>query len=179
MYKIIVPDREFYDEEKNEFFTKKGGSFTIEHSLISISKWESKWEIPFLHQKEKTREQLIDYIKCMTLTQNVPDYIYSMLTQENFKEISNYINSNKTATTIKHSDHKRNTQIITSEIIYYCMVALNIPFECQKWHLNRLLMLIQVCNEKNKPSKNMDRRSLNKRNSAKNAARRARSGSRG
>ena len=179
MLKITVPDREFYDETNNEFFIKKGATFYIEHSLISISKWESTWEMPFLSHKEKTKAQLTDYVRCMTLTQNIPDYIYDMLTQDNFRDINKYINSKKTATTIKTSDHKKNNQIITSELIYYFMVALNIPFECQKWHLNRLLTLIQVCNEKNKPSKKMNRRDLNRRNSATNAARRARSGSRG
>lgn len=180
MLQITVPGQESWNEATNEFINTKDVTLTLEHSLVSLSKWESKWCKPFLTKENKTIEETIDYIKCMTLTQNVPSDVYSRLTPQNIKQINEYIENPHTATTI-HSNQKgsRNSEIITSELIYYWMTALQIPWESQKWHLNRLLTLIQVCNIKNAPPKKMSQRELMSRNAALNAARRQRLHSRG
>lgn len=180
MLKITVPAREIYLEQTNEFVEIKGQMLQLEHSLISLSKWESKWCKPYLSTKEKTREEIIDYIRCMTLTPNVKPEVYYCLTDENVEQISNYIEAPMTATTF--SDGKKgagNKEIVTAEIIYYWMIANNIPWECQKWHLNRLITLIRVCSIKNTPSKKMSRSEIMNRNAALNAARRNKLNSKG
>lgn len=171
MLNIVVPDQEFFNEETQEFFTLKGQTLQLEHSLVSLSKWESKWNKPFLSKNEKTLKETIDYIRCMTITQNVKPYIYDMLTNENILDINKYIDSPMTATTF-NVQNTPSREIVTSEIIYYWMISLNIPLECQKWHLNRLLTLIRVCNLKNAPSKKMSKKEIMSRNAALNAARR-------
>lgn len=174
MLQITVPlVPESYDSINNEFIDAKTVTIQLEHSLVSLSKWESKWCKPFLSKKEKTDEEIIDYIKCMTITQKVNPEVYDKLTVENVTDINNYIYAPMTATTFRDDKSgKINNEIVTSELVYYWMVALNIPFECQKWHLNRLLTLIRVCNVKNQPPKKMSKRDLMSRNAALNAARR-------
>ena len=171
MLKITIPTIEQYDEVLNEFITSKEQSLQLEHSLVSLSKWESKWKKPFLTRDEKTIEETIDYIKCMTITQNVPDSIYNGITNDNIVNVRAYIEDDMTATKFSNQKKTINREVITAEIIYYWMVALNIPFECQKWHLNRLLTLVNVCNLKNTPPKKMSRRELMSRNASLNAAR--------
>lgn len=182
MLKIVIPDIEEWDESKECFVTSKGTTLQLEHSLISLSKWESKWNEPFLGNKNMTDEKTIDYIRCMTLTQGVDPDVYRRLTNKNFEEIRQYIEAPMTATWFapdrnKHG-HSRG-EIVTSEVIYYWMIALNIPFECEKWHLNRLITLVQVCNEKNKPAKKMSRKEIMSSNKSLNAARRAAMNSKG
>lgn len=174
MLQITIPSTEMWDEVNERFIKTKEQTLCLEHSLVSLSKWESKWHKSFLSSKEeKTVEETIDYIKCMTLTQNVNPEVYTRLSQENFKEINEYIENPMTATKIYEDKGGRpNRETITSELIYYWMIALNIPMECQKWHLNKLLMLIRVCNLKNKPPKKMSKRQLMSRNASLNAARR-------
>lgn len=172
MLEIIVPGREFFDEDKNEFVTTKPTKLTLEHSLISLSKWESKWEKPFL-SSDKTVPETIDYIRCMTLTQNVDPLIYNALNNENVQAVIKYIESPMTATKVKSQKHARNSETVTAELIYYWMIALNIPFECQKWHLNKLLTLIEVCSIKNQPQKKMSKSEILRSNRELNAARRA------
>jgi hypothetical protein len=180
MLQIVIPAtakaKEYYDEAKNEFIQVKEGKevhLTLEHSLVSLSKWESKWCKPFLGKEIKTTEETIDYIKCMTLTQNVDPDVYYRMTNDNIEQIKEYIDNPHTATTIYEDPNTpKSRETITSELIYYWMIALNIPFECQKWHLNRLLTLIRVCNIKNKPPKKMTQRQLLSRNAQLNAARR-------
>ena len=173
MLQIKVPAIELWDERNNEFVETKEQTLQLEHSLVSLSKWESKWNKPFLTQKEKTFEETMDYIRCMTITQNVKPEVYGRLTNQNIVEINKYIEAPMTATTF--SNDKRgdiNGEQITAELIYYWMIALNIPFECQKWHLNRLITLIKVCNIKNSPQKKRSKRDVMSRNAALNAARR-------
>lgn len=172
MLQITIPSAELWDEEKQEFITTKKYVLQLEHSLVSISKWESKWNKVFLSKDDKTYNEIIDYIKCMTITQNIPDEAYRCITKNNVKEIEEYISAPMTATWFSNEKAKGvNREKVTSELIYYWMIALNIPFECQKWHLNRLLTLIKVCNIKNTPPKKMSKRSLMQRNAALNAAR--------
>lgn len=154
MLKITIPVTEQWDESRGEFIYSKEQTLTLEHSLVSLSKWESKWCKAFLSNKQKTREETLDYIKCMTLTQNVDPDVYNCLTNEHISEINKYIEAPMTATYFSESNKgKRNNEVVTAELIYYWMIAQNIPFECQKWHLNRLLALIRVCNIKNNPGK--------------------------
>ena len=173
MLRITVPiSPEEWDEEKQEFVEPKVQILQLEHSLVSLSKWESKWCKPFLSSKEKTSEETMDYIKCMTITQNVDPDVYNHLTAKNIEEINNYIYAPMTATTFSDDKNgKANREIITSELVYYWMVALQIPFECQKWHLNRLITLIRICNIKNNPPKKRSKREIMTRNAALNAAR--------
>lgn len=179
MLTITIPERELFNDQTQEFITVKGQTIQLEHSLVSLSKWESKWNKPFLDNKDKTIEQTLDYIKCMTITQNVHDYIYKCLTNANIEAINNYIDAPMTATTFNNTNNSSNREIVTSELIYYWMVSLNIPFECQKWHLNRLLTLIRVCNVKNAPPKKMSQQEIMSRNAALNAARRKKLNSNG
>jgi hypothetical protein len=172
MLKVTVPIPELYDEITNEFISSKEQILNLEHSLVSLSKWESKWHKPFLTMDEKTVEETVDYIKCMTITQNVDEKIYDYITNENIQQVREYIEAEMTATKFSNEKKTTNREIITAEIIYYWMIAFNIPFECQKWHLNRLLTLINVCNIKNSPQKKMGRKELATRNTALNAARR-------
>ncbi len=173
MLQIVIPGQELWDEQKQEFINTKEQVLQLEHSLISLSKWEAKWCKVFLSKQEKTQEETIDYIKCMTITPNVDPEVYNHLTRENIKEIEDYIAAPMTATYFSSDNAgKSSREQVTSELIYYWMIALNIPFECQKWHLNRLLTLIKVCNIKNQPPKKMSKREIMSRNAALNAARR-------
>jgi len=174
------PESEYFDPKRGENgeFVKipasKAYDLNLEHSLISISKWESKWHVPFISKDGHTEEQTLYYIKCMTINPNIPDSVYDRLTSEDIKAISDYINDPMTATTVTDLSNKRaKSEIITSELIYYWMTALQIPFECEKWHINRLLKLIEVCNVKNTPPKKMSKNEIIDRNKALNEARRA------
>lgn len=173
MLRITVPALEQWDEAKQEFVYSKGQTLQLEHSLVSLSKWESKWQKAFLSKQEKTAEETMDYVRCMTITQNVDPSVYSRLTRENIVQINDYISAPMTATTFRDDGSKSGgREVVTAEIIYHWMIALNIPLECQKWHLNRLLTLVKVCNIKNSPSKKMSKSEIMKQNAALNAARR-------
>lgn len=181
MLRLTIPAREFYIEETNEFITTKEQTLQLEHSLVSLSKWESKWCKSFISSREeKTREETIDYIKCMTITQNVDPSVYTYLTQDNINKVLEYINAPMTATFFSDDKTgKTNREPITSELIYYWMVSLQIPFKCEKWHLNRLITLIRVCNLKNQPPKKMSKRDIMSRNARLNAARRQKHNTKG
>lgn len=177
MLTIIIPKSQLWDAIKEEFLYSKEYTLVLEHSLVSISKWESKWHKPFISDEKKTHTETVDYIKCMTLTQNVEEKAYDMLTEENLKEVSDYIQNKMTATWFNEPKDKTpgpiKKEVITSELIYYWMIALEIPFECQKWHLNRLLTLIKVCNAKAKAANTKPNKRKTLQNNAElNAARR-------
>ena len=180
MLEITVPETELWDEARQEFISIDRTTLKLEHSLVSLSKWESKWLKPFLVKDSKTNEEMYDYIRCMCLNKAVDPKVFNALTADNINAINSYINNPMTATTFganKKTGISRET--VTSELIYYWMIALNIPFECQKWHLNRLLTLIEVCNVKNAPPKKYSQRELMSRNSALNKARRKKYNSKG
>lgn len=182
MLYITVPGVDAFNESTGEFITIKETKLALEHSLVSVSKWESFTSKPFLqNDPPKTTDELLLYIKCMTITQNVDPMVYSVLTDQNIKDINKYIESPMTATTIYDQSTGRGgkRQIITSEIIYYWMISYNIPFECQKWHLNRLLTLINVLSIKNAPPKKMSRSEALSRQRAMNKARRQTLGTKG
>ena len=184
MLQIVIPEREFFDERRGlhgEFVSNKSYTIQLEHSLVSLSRWESKWKKSFLSNKNPlTQEELVDYIRCMTIDKNVPEEAYLALGTEELQQIKEYIDDPHTATTIYD---RRNMpprhETITSELIYCWMIECGIPFECQKWHLNRLLTLIKVCNIKQSPEKKMSRQSIYNQNRELNALRRARLGSTG
>lgn len=173
MLKIIVNRTEFYDEEAEEFIARDGTTLRFEHSLVSLSKWESNFEKPFLGKVDKTQEETLWYVKAMSLDPEVPEEIFSKLDETHYKLIHDYIDAKMTATWFhEEQEPKQSSETITSELIYYWMVALNIPFECQHWHLNRLITLIRVCNLKNQPPKKLSRAEIAARNRALNAKRR-------
>lgn len=181
MLHITIPAMELWDERKQEFILRKEQTLQLEHSLVSLRKWESKWRKPFLSNKAKTYEETIDYIKCMTITQNVSPETYDYLTNDNITQINDYISAPMTATTFSNEEGKRGRRrVVTAELIYYWMIALQIPSEYQKWHLNSLLALIQVCNIENNPKKKKQNpKDTASQYAALNAARRQKLNSRG
>ena len=185
MLRITVPAiqiGEGFDESKGEFvpIMSKKQTLQLEHSLVSLSKWEAKWRKPFLSKEGRTPEESIDYVRCMTLTQNVDPSVYMALTPQLLAEVSAYIDASMTATSFpKRRNGQMSSEYVTSELIYYWMVSYQIPFECQKWHLSRLLTLIHICNVKNAPPKKMSHQEIMSRNRALNAARRKKYKTRG
>lgn len=145
MLTLHIPEQELYSEETATFIDIPGQKLVLEHSLVSLSKWEAKWHKPFLSKTDKTAEEVLDYVKCMTITQNVNPVVYHGLNHLHMQIITDYINDPMSATTFRDMNNKPSREIITAEIIYYWMISFNIPIECQKWHLNRLLSLIKVC----------------------------------
>lgn len=181
MLTLIIPPTELFDEETSRFIKVKGTTLQLEHSLVSVSKWEAKHHKIFLDNSyKKSNDEIIDYIKCMTLTQNVDPLVYVSLNQKAINDIQEYIQNPMTATHFNEDNIKKTAkkgpkqdEKMSSEMIYYYMVAAQIPFECQKWHLNRLLVLLRICGLKNQDPKKMSKSDLNSRYRSINAARRA------
>lgn len=174
MLKITVKGGEIFNEETFEVSYTKDTVLQLEHSLISLAKWESKWHKPYLEDMDKrTAEEYLDYIRCMTITQNVDPSVYTRLSYDNLMEIKNYMDDTMTASWFNDKQTPKSKQkAVTAELIYYWMISLQIPFECEKWHLNRLLTLIRVCNIENSPKKKMRKGDIYKQNRALNEARR-------
>lgn len=182
MLEITIPDGEYFDEANGRFASIRGQTIRLEHSLVSISKWEAKWHKPFLSNKGQTNEEAIDYIRCMTITQNVDPDLYYFIPETEMQKINAYLENPMTATWFSKkgpAGRAPSREIITSEILYWEMIELGIPIEFEKWHLNRLLTLIRVCSEKNSPSKKMSRKDIFAQNRALNAARRKQCGTKG
>lgn len=178
MLTITIPAGSYWDEAEEIFRECKGWTLQLEHSLVSISKWESKYHKPFIGKENKSLDETLYYAKCMTLN-DVDEEAYMFLTDFHINTINDYIADPMTATTIKKNNKKSGRSTITSEIIYYWMIALGIPSEYRYWHLNRLITLIDVCDEKNKPAKKMSKQDIYARNAAINAANRAKFNSKG
>lgn len=186
MLTIVVPGNEFWNDKTEQFEYTDDTTLMLEHSLIAISKWEAKWHKPFIgktKQDTKTDEETLDYIKCMTLNKNVDPKVYLALTDENIDDIQRYIRDPMTATKINDGKGKSSKQFITSELIYYWMIAYNIPKECEKWHIERLLTLIRICNvesnKHNKKNNKVNERTTLDKMAALNEKRRAELNSRG
>lgn len=180
MLTIHIPSVDLFNEKTQQFEQSEPWTLELEHSLVSLSKWESMYEKPFLGIGKKTDSEVLGYIRAMTITPDVPVEVYSRLTNENLTQIDNYINRKMTATRFNEDPSRvRGREIITAELIYYWMLSLNIPFECEHWHLNKLFALIQICNNKNSPKKKMSRRELAARQHALNEQRKAQLNTRG
>jgi hypothetical protein len=180
MLKIVVPGIELFDDESQEFVTQNDFTLELEHSLVSLSKWESIYEKPFLGEGEKSTEEVVGYIKTMALTPEVPEEIFYKLSEENVTKINEYIDAKMTATWFSDAPSTpRSREVITSEVIYYWMIAFQIPFECETWHLNRLFTLIRVCNIKQAKPEKMSRAEIAARNRELNAQRKAQFGTKG
>lgn len=172
MLTVIVPDGEYFDEKTEEFVNLPGHKLHLEHSLVSLSKWESFWEKPFLNNQDRTDEETLSYIEMMSLDEPFPREVLPRLTKAHIQQITTYINRKMTATTFNESPNKApSREIITSEILYYWMIKFGIPFECQHWHLERLLTLIKVVSHKESPQKKMSRAEVAARNRALNEQR--------
>jgi hypothetical protein len=180
MLTIIIPGVEMFDEKAQEFVTVGDFSLDLEHSLVSLSKWEAIYEKPFLGQSDKTPEEVFDYVKVMTVTPNVPDEVFLNLSEENVNIINKYIDSKMTATWFNEPPGApKSRDVITAELIYWWMIEFKIPFECENWHLNRLFTLIRVCNIKQAKPKKMSRSEIASRNRELNAQRRTQLGTKG
>ena len=181
MISIHIPKSEYYNEATNEFTEIKETTLKMEHSLISIKKWEAKWNIAFLGRNEKTDEQMLDYLSCMTISpMDVNPIVYKAISNEQMKQVGDYIRAPMTATTFYDADGKKiSRETVTAELIYYWMIALNIPMDFQKVHLNQLLTLIRTVSVKNTPPKKMSREEILRRNAKLNAERRKRLNTRG
>lgn len=179
MLEINVPDGELWIESKQQFVQVKGRTLRLEHSLIAISKWESRYHKAFLGRSEKTPEEILEYIKCMTITPNVDPNIYLILTSENLDEINKYLADPLTATWFCEEETKPNNETVTSELIYYWMISFNIPVEFERWPIQRLMTLIRVCSIKNKPPKKVSQQATMNKYRELNAARRAKYHSKG
>jgi len=173
MITIQIPAGEMYDNSKEEFIFVFETTLHLEHCLVSVSKWESRWHKPFLTKDEKSIEESVDYIRCMTTDPDVDPNVYNFITHTHMQIVNDYIEAPMTATVFGKSQNPPSREIITSELVYYWMIALSIPFECQHWHFNRLLTLVNVCNIKNQPAKKMSKGDLIRRNQSLNEQRRA------
>lgn len=171
MIEITIPAYELFNDVTGEFESGPSRDITLEHSLLSISKWESKWLKPFLSNVPKTDEEVVDYIRCMTLNKGVPPEAYYNIPNNQYELINKYITAPMTATTISDPGGKPSREILTSELIYYYMISNNIPMECEKWHINRLMTLIRVFGVKNNPGKKRPMADVMKSNAELNAAR--------
>ena len=182
MLTINIPAIEMYDDTTNEFVNIEEQTLELEHSLVSLSKWESKWHKPFISKNEKTLEETLDYIECMTLTPNVDPNVYQWMAYNNsiVSQVNAYIDDSQTASIVNDNNKGKNTgEFITAETFYFWMISLQIPFECQYWHLNRLIALIKFCSAKNAPKKKMSRNEILSQNAKLNAARRKAANSKG
>lgn len=176
---VTIPEQEIFIPPDRFVYTKET-SFKIEHSLVAIAKWEAKWHVPFLDiNTKKTNEMMIDYIRCMTISQNVDPAVYNCIPPSVIQEINDYIDDPMTATWFTDTHKTGKGEIVTNELIYYWMIAQQIPMECAKWHFNHLMTLIRVCSEKNAPQKKMSKRDIYSQNRALNAARRKAHGTKG
>ena len=179
MLKITVSAMEFWDDGTSRFVKIPAQTLKLEHSLISIYKWESKWHKSFLSTKEKTAEEALDYIRCMTINQEIDPIIYRYLSVDQMTKIKEYVSNSMTATTVNNRNKRPSRQIITAEVIYSWMIDLGIPLEFEKRHLNHLLTLIDVCSIRQSPGKKMSKKDIYNQNRALNASRKARIGTHG
>lgn len=185
MLELKIKSQEYFNEKTSEFVNLPSITLKLEHSLLSISKWEAKSHKRFLNQDKNnklTSSEMLDYIRCMTLNHDVPDIVYYSLSEHHMEKIKDYIEDSRSVFALvceSSCTHRKSNEAISSELVYYWMTVFNIPFECEKWHFNRLMTLIQICSIKNQPSKKMSKGSVMKQNAALNAARRKAGNTRG
>lgn len=183
MLRITIPAEEYYDDEAEVFVMTKACTLDLEHSLISVSKWESKFQKAFLSPRTKSDEEMLEYIRCMTIQKNVNREVYDRLTTAHVSQIAEYIGSPETATRFPDGDTasqtQQKTETTTAELIYYWMFSMNIPYEFERWHLNRLLTLIRIFALKNSPQKKVSLNEVLSRNRRLNAERQAKYNTKG
>lgn len=184
MLEVIIPDQNgLYDEDNNRFVSIKGAKLELEHSLVSLQKWESIWHKPFLDKKEKTYDEIVSYLRCMTVSSDVTDQnIYYFISPDDLKRVIDYMNDSMTATWFSDGGNApgmHKNDVVTAEVIYYWMITLNIPSEYRYWHLNQLLTLIKTVSLKNAPDKKMSKSEERAQRHALNKARRAKYKSKG
>lgn len=180
MLTITVGATDFFNEETGSFEIHGGTELQLEHSLVSLSKWEAIHETPFLGESKKTPEQLLSYIECMLLTENPPGNLLEKLSKDNVDTVQTYIDRKMTATWFSEvRPQARNQEVITAELIYYWLTVFHIPFECETWHLNRLFTLVRICSLKQDKPKKMSRAEVARRNRELNAQRKAQMGTKG
>lgn len=180
MLRLTIEGEEFFDESTNTFVEVESSVVDLEHSLLSLSKWESKFEKPFLSTTDKTPRETLAYIECMVLTEGFNPLLIQTLSRENLQQVNEYINSTQSATTFGlMPETKGKGETITAELIYYWMVAFNIPFDCEVWHLNRLFSLIRICNIKQGKPKRMSKHQIAQQYHELNAKRKAELGTSG
>lgn len=171
---IFINKQKVFDNDTEMFYDVPECKLELMHSLISVSKWESRWHKSFLNTEDKTGEMMLDYIRCMTISKNVDPIVYYAITPKEINEINKYMEDPMTATTFREPKRGPSRHIITNEEIYYLMIYYGIPKECEKWHLNRLLTLIHICELKNAPKKKMSPQEILMQDSQLNKARIAR-----
>lgn len=176
---LHIKETELFNQATGTFFYTKPQTLVLEHSLVSISKWESKWHKMYLETPKKSNEELIDYVRCMTINKNVPDYVYYALTQDDVTEIVKYMEDPMTASSVTFYGKSGAHEPVSSELIYYWMIAFGIPVEFEKWHINRLLMLIKICSKKNSKLTKADKAAADRRRAELNRQRCAKLGTRG
>lgn len=180
MLKLIIKETELFNEVDSTFVTGDPVELVLEHSLVSLSKWESITQKAFLTKDGKTPADMRLYVEAMIISPNPPEDVVTRLSDDNMKAINDYIESAESATTFGSMPQPRGRgEIVTSELIYFWMITYSIPFECQHWHLNRLLTLIRVCNVKTSKQKPMSKHELIARNRDLNAKRKAELNTRG
>lgn len=177
--KLDIPQTELFDESTNKVYMCKPCSITLEHSLVSIHKWEQKYHRSFFSKGPKTRDELLDYIRFMTLTSNVDPLVYYSLKSYHFKDIDEYMNNPMTASTIVDTNQGKSRDVVTAELVYWWMIEFQIPYECRKWHIKTLMSLIRVCNAKSQKPKKMPKKAVMNQYSALNELRRQQMNSRG
>lgn len=178
MLEIELEELEAWDDKKQEFVVLKNEVVCLEHSLKSISEWEAKWKVPFLDTTPRTKQMILDYVSCMVVSE-VPKGFLERLKTRDFSRIQEYIDDSRTASWISSEDNTNDGSKVTSELIYYWMVTAGIPFSAEEWHLNRLMMLIKIYGEKNKPEKKRSREDILERNRELNEKRRREMGTNG
>ena len=166
MLKLKIEESEFFNEDTLEFYYIKPCTLRLEHSLLSVSKWEARWKKAFINPREsdKTTEEVMDYVRCMTTNKEVDPLVYRSLTNTDYDKIRKYIEDPMTATEIRSFNPHRSSKIITSEEIYHWMISFNVPFECEKWHLNRLFALLEICAIKSQGGKKMSQQEVMRQN---------------
>lgn len=177
---IKLDDQEFFDDTTQEFHTVEGMTLQLEHSLVSLSKWESIHEKPFLSKDEKTDFEIKSYVWCMVISpEGVSEKVVDYFTADHYNAVNEYIDRKMSATWFSNTPDKPSRETVTAELIYYWMIAFTIPLECETWHLNRLFTLIKICNIKNQPEKKRSRSEIAARNRELNAQRKATLGTQG
>jgi hypothetical protein len=175
MLEIDVATEESYDEDRSKFVVTDSYRVQLEHSLVSASKWEARWEKAFLGKEDKTQEETLSYVKLMILNDNLPPGVFQKLVENHLEQVQTYISAPMTATKLRNDPNSaQSRETITTELIYYWMISLNVPVQFERWHLNRLITLIRVINFKNSPKKKMsaaERKALNRQRLAKHKTR--------